>query len=457
MANLLQRLGGGSRSISTIDDYALAMAQYQMAFQLNGIQSTYGDDATVERIASGFPAMAQSAYRANGIVFACMMVRQLVFSSARFRYQRMRNGAGSDLFSTAALAGLDRPAPGETTQDLLGRMIQDADLEGNSYHIPTTPLVRLGNGDPTDTVLLRLRPDWVDIVTKPLMYVTGDQRGVIGQHRFAYVYTEGGDINKSDPVILNPADVAHFAPLPDPLANFRGMSWLTPVIREIQNDGLMNRHKERFFTKGGTPNVVIKHADGAKKEAVLEWAKKVQAGSNQPDAAYKTLNLYPGADATVIGSNMRELDFKAVQGAGETRIAAAAGVPPIIVGLSEGLESATYSNYAQARRRFADGTLHPLWTNAAGSLEQIITTPGTDTRLWYDVADVPFLREDEKDAADIAATKAATISSLITAGYEPESVVLAVDADDLRLLKHTGLFSVQLQAPGAQAPAPPAP
>ena len=52
-----------------------------------------------------------------------------------------------------------------------------------------------------------------------------------------------------------------------------------------------------------------------------------------------------------------------------------------------------------------------------------------DIRLWYDADDVPFLREDEKDAAEIAKVRAETISTLITAGYEPDSVVAAVDAD----------------------------
>jgi hypothetical protein len=63
---------------------------------------------------------------------------------------------------------------------------------------------------------------------------------------------------------------------------------------------------------------------------------------------------------------MKQIDFKVTQGHGETRIAAAAGVPPIIVGLSEGLEAATYSNYGQARRRFADVTMRPLWRERGG-------------------------------------------------------------------------------------------
>ena len=146
---------------------------------------------------------------------------------------------------------------------------------------------------------------------------------------------------------------------------------------------------------------------------------------------------------------MKDIDFKSVRGGGETRIAAAAGVPPVIVGLSEGLAAATYSNYGQARRRLADGTAHPLWQNMAGSFERLVPPPDGASRLWYDANDVPFLREDEKDAAEIQQVRAATIASLISSGFYPESAVSAVEANDfIGLLQHTGLTSVQLQKPG---------
>jgi hypothetical protein len=150
-----------------------------------------------------------------------------------------------------------------------------------------------------------------------------------------------------------------------------------------------------------------------------------------------------------VGADMQQVDFASVQGHGETRVCAAARVPPIIVGLSEGLESATYSNYGQARRAFADLTMRPLWRNVAGSLARLVNVPA-GAELWYDSRDIPFLQEDQKDAAAIQQTKAVTIRELINAGYEPESVVKAVEADDYGLLKHTGLVSVQLQEPGAQ-------
>ncbi|AMS03317.1 portal protein [Gordonia phage Neobush] len=426
----------------TMDDYAELFnsftfngLSYGLGTGIGGIQQTLAGQTT-ERAANNFVGLAQGAYAANGVVFSCMLVRQLLFSSVRFRWQRLRDGKPSDTFSTPALGVLERPWVGGTTQDMLSRLEQDASLAGNSYWF------RDGSS------LVRMRPDWVDVIVAPRMLADG--RGQIGWRKVGYVYTPNGGADGEDSVGLLADEVAHYAPIPDPLANYRGMSWLTPILREIQADHAMTRHQRKFFDNGATPNLVIKHADGATQEKVERWVEKFADNHQGIENAYKTLQIYPGADVTVVGSNLKDIDFKDVRGGGETRVAAAAGVPPVIVGLSEGLAAATYSNYGQARRRLADGTAHPLWQNMAATMENIIERPGNDVRLWYDADDVPFLREDEKDAAEIQKTRAATISSLITAGYTPESAVAAVNADDFRLLKHTGLYSVQLQEPGSE-------
>lgn len=397
-----------------------------------------------ETVGGSYAQLAGGGFANNGVVFSCMAVRQHVFSAIRFQWQRIREGRPSDLFGSPELRLLEYPWPGGTTQDLLARLIQDADLAGNSYW--TT------DGDE----LVRLRPDWVDIVLEPRLI-----RGArVGWRRVGYFYYEGGKHGdkRDDPAVFPAGDVAHFAPLPDPLSSWRGMSWLTPVIREIQGDGLMGRHKQRFFENGATPNMIVKHDPSKTMEQVRKLRDLMNDTHAGVDNAYKTLHLGGGADATVVGSDFKQIDFKAVQGHGETRIAAAAGVPPVIVGLSEGLESATYSNYAQARRRFADGTMHPLWQNASGSLARIVRRPGrfsdgNDSRLFYDARDVPFLREDEKDAAEIAEIKARTIRTYVDGGYTPESAKAAVESGDEGLLQHTGWFSVQLQQPGAGTPA----
>jgi hypothetical protein len=155
----------------------------------------------------------------------------------------------------------------------------------------------------------------------------------------------------------------------------------------------------------------------------------------------------------VIGADMKQLDFKTTQGAGETRIALAAGIHPAVAGLSEGMQGASLNagNFAAARRQTADIEFAHLWQNVASSLEVIIAPPA-GSRLSVDTRDIPFLRDDEMDIAEIMSRRMLTIESGVRAGYEPESVVAAVDSQDLTLLTHTGLFSVQLQPPGTTAP-----
>jgi phage portal protein BeeE len=448
VASLLRRIASrGERNlgITDLDSYVQALNQFTFngnVYGLGGITQSYPGEK-VERIPNSLEGYAQSVYAGNGIVFACMAVRQLVFSAVRFQYQRMNRGRPGDLWGDGSLALLEEPTPGETTQDLLARMIQDADLAGNFYAVVDTPLPRLGSAD---REIVRLRPDWVEIALEERR-IEGQ---LVGYRRIGYAYYEGGRYSGVKPAVFLPEEVAHFAPYPDPLATFRGMSWLTPVIREIQNDGMMTRHKIRFFEQGATPNLVVKGIPAQTKAQFDELVEMMDSRHSGPENAGRTLYLTAGADATVVGSNFQQLDLKAVQGYGETRIAAAAGVSPVIVGLSEGLAGSSLNagNYGQARRRFADGTMHPLWQNAAGSMQRIVK-PQPGSRLWYDSRDVPFLREDEKDAAEILQTLATTMRQWIDAGYTPDSVKACMQAGgDLSLLEHSGLFSVQLQAPG---------
>jgi hypothetical protein len=126
-------------------------------------------------------------------------------------------------------------------------------------------------------------------------------------------------------------------------------------------------------------------------------------------------------------------------------------VPPVIVGLSEGLAAATYSNYQLAMRRFADLTMRPLWGNMASSMTPLVTVPG-GSELWYDARHIPALAESERDRAEIQQFFASTIKTLVDAGFRPEDAVNAVTSGDFTRLQHTGLYSVQLQPAGTQMP-----
>lgn len=396
-----------------------------------------------ETIGNDFSSYVGSAYKANGVVFACILARLLVFSEARFVWRQLQNGRPSNLFGNSDLDILEKPWPGGTTGELLARMEQDASLAGNAF------VTLVGTG--AERRLRRLRPEWVTIVAGS----ESEDPHALDARVIGYLYKPGGKSDRSE--VLLPSEVAHYSPIPDPDAQFRGMSWMTPILREIESDKATTKHKLNFFKNGAVPQVVVTYSPQTTKEEFEEAVELFKAGHDGVENHYKTLHLAGGADIKTVGSSLQQLDLKVSQGTLETRIASAAGVHPVIVGLSEGLQGSSLNsgNFDAARRRFTDGTIRPLWRIAAASLAALIPSPGPGVQLWYDDRDVPFLREEAKSASEILRTEAETITQLIREGFDPDTAVDAVVSGDLRRLagKHSGLVSVQLQAPGSGAAA----
>lgn len=446
MASLLSRLAGrGQRDLHryTTEDYANWVAQSMGfgSFGFQGSQYPLGVNTTVpgqrtEPIEANFSGLVSHGLKNNGIVWTCSAVRLEVFAQARFKFRKLTAGRAGALFGTNALAPLERPWPGGTTGQLLARIITDLDMAGNFY------------GALTDEGIMRLRPDWVDIILEPLRIGAGQ----IGHRKVGYAYYEGGARDR-DVTILLPDEVCHFAPKPDPSAMYRGMTWLTPIVREVMGDSAYTRHKVSFVDNAATPNLAVTLAKEVQPELFDQFVEKMDAAHKGPQAAGKTLYLGGGADVTVVGADMRQLDFKVVQGAGETRIAAASGVGAVIAQFSEGMQGSALNsgNYNASRRRFGDITLRHLWQETCGALAPLVNVP-RGAELWYDEPAIPFLQEDAKDSADIEQVKASTIANLVKEGFTADSAKAAVMAKDMTLLEHTGLVSVQLQTPGTTAP-----
>lgn len=404
------------------------------------LPSFWTSDAVRERedIDSNFEGYVSGAYKSSGPVFACILARLLVFSEARFQFQRIVNGRPSDLFGTQELGLLERPWLNGTTGELLARMEQDGSLAGNFYATVVD--------DQHGRRVRRLRPDCVTIVT-------GSRSGnpsALDARVVGYIYHPNGSQNEADSVLLTPTQVAHWSPIPDPDAQWRGMSWLTPVIREIKGDLAASEHKLKYFRNGATGGIAVSYDKDVSPASVERFAEMFAQKHTGTDNAYKTYHFGGGADVTTVGADLKQLDFKVTQGAGETRIAAAAGVGAVIAQLSEGLQGSALNagNFNAAKRRFTDGTMRPLWRSASAALETLVPPPA-GARLWYDTRDIAFLQEDQKDEAEIQSAHAETIRRLVDAGFQPDAVVTAVTSGDLRSLvgAHSGLYSVQLQSP----------
>lgn len=413
----------------SLADWHDMMSYQNLTYLLGGSQTSMD----TESIENSFTGYVNGIYKTNGIVFALMEARRSVFTEARFQFQRINKGRPGELFGSPALNLLEYPWPNGTTGELLSRAIQDVDLTGNHYIVREPGRLR------------RLRPDWVTIILSaaPDQAVKSDVMG--------YAYWPGG-INNGTPQLYLPEEVAHWCPIPDPEAQYRGMSWLTPVLREVQADKAYTDHKAKFTANAATPKLSVSLKENVTKAQFLEFIEAFEAANGGIENAYKTLYMGGGADVSVVGANMVQMDFKAVQGAGETRLAAAAGVPSVVVGFSEGMQGSSLNagNYKSAKESFAERTLRPLWRSVAASYQSIIDMPSRNgtVRLWYDDRDIAFLRTDLKEAADIMAQDSASIIKFVQGGFTPESSVSAVAAKDATLLEHSGLLSVQLIPPG---------
>lgn len=416
--------------------------------------------ATAERepIENDFAGYVEGVYKRNGVVFGAIDRRQQVFSQGRFQWRNWVNGIPSEFYGSAELGLLEKPWPNGTTGELLAHMEYDASLAGNFYCTTVDDAGRIGrSASGSGRRIVRLRPDWAQLVIG-----TPEKDGnpfgvtarVVALSYLPRLSGTGSASGANEELLLLPDEFVHYSPKPDPTARFRGMSWLTPIITEIMADKAATAHKLAYFENGAVPGLVVKGITAATKEKfdeIVDMMEERHAGSSN---AYRSLYLTAGADATVVGSDLAGLDYKVVQGGGETRITVAAGVPAVILGISEGLAGSSLNagNFQAARRLFVDTTIQDLWAKAAPSLAKLLTPPHPGAELAVDGRWIPFLRENEKDRADIQAVEAQMIRTLLDAGWTPESVVKAIAGSDWKLLVHSGLFSVQLQKPQSSIP-----
>ena len=260
------------------------------AFSYNGLNYTSWPNTSLankqEEIAGNFASYVHGAFQSNGIVFACMVTRMLLLSEARFQYRRFENGRPTDFFGKRELAILDNP------RDLIARASLDVDVAGNWY------------GHVNRGQINRLRPDWVTI----LLGSQTDEKNASDAHDaevVAYIYTPGGVGSGNRGRVLLPETVAHWAPIKDPMSRFKGVSWLSPIVQEIIADKAAMTHKQMFFENGATANLTVSLDKAIGVDDFNDWVDAFEQEHAGLFNAYRTLYFGGGADAKVIGANLR--------------------------------------------------------------------------------------------------------------------------------------------------------
>lgn len=435
MSNLLKSMFHKTESARfNQNDWAELYMQYAGNSYPLG-QSGFQANANSEPIGNDFDSYANNAYKASAVVFACVSKQQSVMTEIRFQYRRMNKGRPGDIFGVPQLSLLENPWPNGQTADLVAHAIADFALAGNHY------VVTEGAG--ASARLRRLHPGWTDIL------LTAAPNEARKSDVAGYLYrpgdTQDQELWEVFPIDGSNGTVAHWAPIPDPSAQYRGMSWITPILNEVKADKAMIKHKLKFFDNGASPQVIVGFAESVDQEQLDKFTDRFNRSHQGVDNAYKTLFLGGGADAKVVGTSLREMDFVNTGGHGETRICAAAGIPPVLVGLAENLHGSTLNagNYQAAKDMWIDSSVRPLWRSLCQAYSVLMPTL-KNAELWYDDRDISFLRADRLAVSEIGQTSASTISAYVMAGFTPDSAVAAVVNSDPTLLEHTGLTSVQL-------------
>jgi hypothetical protein len=378
---------------------------------------------------AGVVRSAREAFKANGPVFGCAAARMALFSEARLVLQ---STIDKHLFGNKGLGLLEYPWPNATAGELLARLEQDVTTAGNSYLRKATP------EDGGDDLLIQMRPDCVVIVSEEKR----DHLGRVYKQPVGYLEDlKPLGITDREPQFYSVDEVCHYSPVPDPSAMFRGMSWLSPVLREAGADLALTEYKTEHLKRGAMPGLVVKYAAKIHPSNIDRVRERIDAMYGGPGNAGRALVLDQGADVTVAGSTLEQLQYTAVAAAGVERVCAAAQVPLEVLGLGGG--RAGGGDYQSAVRRFADLWARPHWRMACAALQHLVmfvSPDGTEsplrppTRLWYDVADIAALREGELERGQAMLVRAQAVASFVQAGYTRESAVAAAESGDLSQL-----------------------
>lgn len=443
--NLLGRIRGqrelNTLPLGSIDDLATLI--------YNGVQYPTGLPFTQrgtprQTIENNFEAYVAAVHTRHGVVAAAVIARALLLSSLVFKYRNVADGAQAQLFGTQALRPLEQFVHPLTRERALMLAETHASYSGCAYvHTPPGGRTRI------------LRPDRMSLIVASEMDADTPADQLDGE-LVAYFYSP--DKHKQDGTILPVSEVAQWAPEPHPLNPWIGQSWVTSVVSEITGDEQISEHSNRFYTNAATPNLIFSYPVEVAPETIKAYAEQVNKGHAGPHNAGKNLFIGHGADVEVVGSRLSELNLRDTQGGYETRIASRARVPATVLGIREGMQGSSLNagNYNSARRMWADGWFTPTAQGLCSAIAHLVDVPN-DAELTFDPARVMFLQEDRKDEAEVQEKQAGAIRQLIDGGFDPETVVAAVNKGNWSLLKHTGNLSVQLQPPGTTPADPPQP
>jgi len=337
-----------------------------------------------------FRDLAQEAYGGNEVVYACLRLLSHAIPEAALKAY---DGSNPD-----EPTPLDRQHP----LTLLIKRPNELMTEYEFWELTTLQLAIIGRStwwkerDNAGNIiaLWPLRPDRVGPI-----YSTSDKPGERLLQGWAY-RTPG----QATSIALLRRDVLAFN-LPDPAGNSGGVvEGLGPtqvLARQISSDNEATKFVGALLANYAAPTIALKMKTAIRDEKQAELIKAKFRYEFGGDRRGTPALLDDDADIQTIGFNLRELEFPELREVSESRIAAAYGVPPILVGLRVGLEHSTYANFKEARRLFAETTLSDYWRRYQEQYTNDLASEfGEHLMVAFDLANVLALAGQRTEALE---------------------------------------------------------
>lgn len=331
-----------------------------------GLLRVLGTTPDPEYPSSNFVNHTAFGYERNELVYACIAEKATSMPEAPLRVYPAGPGRRDANENHRLRVLLDNPNPLLSEYELFEVLSMHLDLAGNAFW----EIVRDRAGRVVE--LWPLRPD----------YMRMKRAG----RRVHYGYAVDG-------VRVVPVEVVHFR-LPSPIDPLVGTAPLRAALRAASVDNLATDHVASLLRNSAMPGVVVKVSelqqalDRETTERLKARWRESYGGRRKGEPAF----LQTGMDVQQLGFSLKDLEMLDLRAVSETRICAAFGVPPILVGAYTGLQRCLPADSrvwtTAGPVRIAD--VKPgmtVWSEVDGHMEKLPVTNWalTDTRPVYTI------------------------------------------------------------------------
>jgi len=328
----------------------------------------------------------EAAYSKCELVYAC--VRMIATSATEPERVLLRPGdeGPDEVLSHPILDCLQRPNEMYDGNLLIQYIVSRLLLTGKSFVLKERN--RAGG-------LLGLWP----VPTRRVSFVTGDRSQ---GEPLLKGYTISNSQGKPN-TIVGAKDMLYLW-FPDPRNVHDGLGPLQAALHSYQLDAEQQDYLIEMLTNLKVPGLSIA------VPTPLSPANRAEVKASLDDQTGKGKRGKPlvieGSDATITLHNpLADLDMPGLNMLTESRICAAFGVPPILIGARAGLEKSTYANYATARRSFWQETMVPLLKALDSALTRSLLQDEGEEGLYFEtkIDGVKALQEESNITAERAA------------------------------------------------------